>query len=232
MTPNPPSILNLNDVSVSVEPPYEGPLKKATLVLRPSELVCVRVGGRVGRFVLADVAEGLLAPEEGVVEFLGEDWRALPPDRAARARARIGRVFESHGWLSNLDMDENITLPQRVHARRPPAEILAEAEALARSFGLPGLPPVRPSTMNGSELRRCEWVRAFAGHPDLVLLEDPLLEAGAEYRPALLAAVRALRARGGAGLWIASLQGLSSDVSELEPTRIFQVRGGVLEAAG
>jgi phospholipid/cholesterol/gamma-HCH transport system ATP-binding protein len=136
------------------------------------------------------------------VAFLGADWKTAPPDDQAARRGRIGRVFDGHGWISNLDVDENMTLARRHHTTRPAGEIERDAEALVRRFGLPELPRLRPALMAPADLRRAEWVRAFLGEPRLVILEQPTRDVFAEAIPALAAAVDDACARGAAVLWL------------------------------
>jgi phospholipid/cholesterol/gamma-HCH transport system ATP-binding protein len=181
-------------------------------------------------FPLADLAAGLVAPDSGQVRFEGEDWQTLHPDEAAAARGRMGRIFEKRGWISNLDVDENITLAQRHHTTRPVAEIEAEALALARQFGFEDLPRVRPALLRTGELRRAAWTRALLGAPALLLLEHPLRDLPSAAGAPFVAAVQAACARGAAALWIAeSFQGLEN--SRAVFSKVWKLEGARLTAA-
>ncbi len=195
-------ILQFDAVTLDAAPPYEHALDSVSFALKAGELAAVRVPGPHVRLPLADAAEGLAEPAAGRVLFLGEDWALLPPGPAAAARGRVGRVFEDHGWASNLDADENVTVAQRFHTARTDGEIEQEAGALARKMGFADLPRMRPALMRPSELRRLEWVRAFLGEPRLVILENPARGVAEERVPALIEAVAGARARGAAVLWI------------------------------
>jgi phospholipid/cholesterol/gamma-HCH transport system ATP-binding protein len=76
------------------------------------------------------------------------------------------------------------------------------AAELARSFGLPGLPLVRPGALTEADLARAACVRAFLGAPRLVLLESPVQEQFDDLIPPLLDAVAAARDRGAAAIWL------------------------------
>ncbi|MCA1810158.1 MAG: organic solvent ABC transporter ATP-binding protein, partial [Lentisphaerae bacterium] len=132
------------------------------------------------------------------------DWSRIDQDQALRLRAQIGRVFDWHGWVSNLDVIENITLAQRHHTRRSLREITEEAQALASAFNLPEVPRGRPAAVPHRDLRRAEWVRAFMGRPALVCLERPGMGVAGEHLASLARAVNELCARGGAALWLAA----------------------------
>lgn len=195
--------------------------------LMPGDLARVQLEPGNELLPLADAAEGLIAPDKGSVAFLGERWSALGADRELALRARIGRVFDGHGWISNLNVLENLTLAQRHHTARPLAEIVAEAQARARSFGLPEVPAGRPALVPRRDLRRAEWIRAFMGRPALILLERPTLGVAVEHTSLLCRAVDAALAGGAAALWIHD-QG-AADGKELPRKRLqFYMRGDTL----
>src|SRR5215471_17745686 len=77
------------------------------LCLRAGEFALVdsRRSGRVAW--LADLCSGLLPLAAGSVRFLGRDWSAMPWDYAAALRGRIGRVFQSGGWIGSINVATN-----------------------------------------------------------------------------------------------------------------------------
>src|ERR1035437_7943113 len=192
MNPNDP-ILEFTDVTITAAVREHAGLSHVSARFLPGTLTFIQLEPGSEPLPLADLATGLLDPAEGRVLFQGEAWTAMPPEQVLQRRAQIGRVFDGHGWISNLNVNENVILAQRHHTRRPDAEILAESEALARAFGLnelpkirpalvaPGavprafglneLPKIRPALVAPQDLRRAEWVRGFLGCPLLVLLE-------------------------------------------------------------
>ncbi len=224
------SILRFENASLAAQPPYAQDLTAITLEVAAGEAQLVVTDMLPDGFPLADLAAGLVAPDEGRVYFAGTDWQARHPDEAAAARGRIGRVFEKRGWISNLDVDENITLAQRHHTTRPLAEIEAEALALAKQFGFEDLPRMRPALLRTGELRRAAWIRALLGAPMLLLLEHPLRELSNAAGAPLLAAVQAACAHGAAALWIAeSFQGLEN--SRALFSKVWTLAGARLAAA-
>ncbi|MFO7536273.1 MAG: hypothetical protein R6X19_11455 [Kiritimatiellia bacterium] len=153
-------------------------------------------------FPLADAAQGLLPCDKGKILFRGREWSSMPPLEQARCRGRIGRLFDFHGWIFNLEILENILLACRIYPERAVPNVEAEALRLARRFGLDEIPPGRPALVGRRELRRLEWVRAFLGGPDLVILEHPEMDMVSASLDALLETAREAQRRGTALLWI------------------------------
>ncbi|MCX6339618.1 MAG: hypothetical protein NTX71_06830 [Candidatus Aureabacteria bacterium] len=220
-------LLEFADVTIAAAPLGHAALCHVNPRFLPGTLTLIQVEPGNEQLPLADLAEGLLCPEEGCILFQGEAWTAMPPERALQRRSQIGRVFDGHGWISNLDVNENVTLSQQHHTRRPVAEILAEAEALARAFGLSGLPRTRPSLVPHQELRRAEWIRAFLGSPLLVLLERPMRGVPLEHVPRLIGAVREACARGAVVLWLTDNDRIARHAA-LPPAARYAMRGVTL----
>ncbi len=201
MMNEPIDILRFHDVTIAADLEDESGISSLNLSLAPGDLTVVLWETEEVRIPLADVAEGLVAPVQGTVAFLGEDWQTMAADRAAAQRGKIGRVFEGGSWLSGLNVDQNITLAQRHHTRRPVQEIEQEATDLCRVFGLPGLPRDRPSNARWQDLQKAAYVRAFLGAPILILLENPTVGIYADVIAPLISTVREARERGAAVLW-------------------------------
>ncbi len=193
-------ILSFHDVTLPVGPEFDTGLETLSFDLAPGAFMLVRVETGRPRLPLTDGAGGLIAPAAGRVLFMGDDWQQIGPDRAAAHRARIGRIFESGGWLSNLNVTENVALAQLHHSKQPTQAIYEDAETLATSFGLDEVPKARPTWVPPEDLCRAGWVRALLGKPDLLLFEQPLHEVRVEIGTLLVDAVQAALDRGAAAI--------------------------------
>jgi phospholipid/cholesterol/gamma-HCH transport system ATP-binding protein len=222
------AILEFRQATVVVPEPYEFGLEEADLLLESGELALVAVERSQGPTPLAEIAQGLIEPLSGEVLFRGKSWSERPPAEAAAARGRIGRVFRRGGWVSNLNVDENITLPLRHHSNLAPGEIRERAVKLGKKFGLAELPSERPALCPRSILRRAEWTRAFLGEPELIILEEPLRDVYSEMLRNLMSGIADALLRGAAALWI------SGDFPELSgaglaPLKRYRLQGPRLE---
>jgi len=195
-------VVRLDHVSVADELAYESGFRDVSCVLHPGDLMLVLLEQGAWYHPLPDLVSGLIPAEQGDLLVFGERWPALGAERQARARGKIGRVFEGHGWISNLDIDENVTLAERHHTRRPVEEIAAETAALGRMVGLEMLPGTRVAVTPREDLRRAEWVRAAIGAPWLMLLERPGRDLADGWLAELSGLVEHVRSRGTAVIWM------------------------------
>lgn len=203
MNPSAP-ILKFEEVAIASNPLYESAICDISFELSPGDLMLVLLDQEHLLLPLADAAQGLEAPMQGRITFFGKDWQRMRPGLAAKHRGRIGRIFSDGGWISNLDIDENITLAQRHHTRRPASGITDEAADLARQFGLPGLPLGTIAQLRRQDLQKAACVRAFLGEPRLILAEDPTRHVYADIIAPLVNTLFAARKRGAAVLWATS----------------------------
>jgi phospholipid/cholesterol/gamma-HCH transport system ATP-binding protein len=205
------TVLQFEDVTVAGGHPYDSGLYQVHFTINQGDLMLIRLGNEHTRLPVADAAAGMILPDEGTVRFLGNKWSELSSKDAAIERARIGRVFAGTGWISDLSVEENITLAQRHNTNRPERDIRSEAASLARIFALPGLPQGFSSTVRRQDLQRAACVRAFLGQPRLLILEEPTSGVHPQIMPALMSTIRAARARGAAVLWMTSDQNVWND---------------------
>jgi ABC-type ATPase involved in cell division len=217
-------VLEFHNVAVEPQPPYDAGLEQTTFSLGPGELALVRVDEGAPHTPLGDVAQGLVGLSDGKVLFEGRNWSGLNGDELVAARARTGRVFEGAGWVSNLDVDENIQLAQMCHTQRTPDEIQADIMELAKAFEMDELPRIRPAVTPRTVLRRAQWVRAFLSQPMMLVLERPTREMPDAWSDVLLKQVRASRARGAAVLWITD-ERYEWTHDGIKPTLKFEIHG-------
>ncbi len=144
------------------------------LVLMPGDCALIEAPDAGAATAFADLCSGMRGLRSGEARFMGYDWTALGPERAAALRGRIGRIHQRGAWIGTLDTHVNIMLARLHHTREPETAIAEAATELARRFGLPGLPLTRPDRLSEADLARAGCVRAFLGEPRLLLLESAI----------------------------------------------------------
>jgi phospholipid/cholesterol/gamma-HCH transport system ATP-binding protein len=180
-----------------------------TLDVRAGMLVVIDPQGTPNATALADACVGLSAPLGGRVLFQGRDWQAMGGAEADAARGQIGHCFSGGAWIAHLPVLDNLTLAQRHHGLLPEPVLALRATALARQFGLPGVPTGLPGSLDRRDLARANLVRAFLGRPALVILEEPRRDLPADITAPLVQAIRRVRDRGGAVLWLTAGRALA-----------------------
>lgn len=184
---------------LSEDSPITAPIE---LRLPPGALALVDAPDRAVARAFAELCAGLPALAEGAVRFLGQDWRALSRAAAETLRGRIGLAPDDGGWLPHLSVAESMLLAARHHGTDDEAGLLRRADALARHFGLDGVPEETPHELSRLDLARAGCARAFLQRPALLLVESPREMEAAD---ALVAPLRALLepalAEGVAAVW-------------------------------
>lgn len=158
-----------------------------------------------------DLCLGLAEPAQGEVWCLGASWQAQSYRERLARRRRIGTLAGTQVWPAHVPVGQVALVPRLYHSSVAEDEAVAEATALARRFGLAGLPTPTRETVHPGDLARTACARAFLDAPELVLIADQTLEGMAELALPLAQAIGAVRDRGGAVLWL--LASLSAPVA-------------------
>ncbi|MFT6107362.1 MAG: phospholipid/cholesterol/gamma-HCH transport system ATP-binding protein [Planctomycetota bacterium] len=193
---------------------HDTALLDVQLVVEPGELVLIELDRRTPRLPLLDAALGLEEPTQGEVLIEGKSWRDHSPAEAAKARSRIGCVFDRAEWVANLELDKNILLAGQHHRRGLGETLREEATAWGVRFGLESLPEARPHDLPEHVLRRAACVRAFLGAPRLIFLENPTRGIYPNLVEPLLRAVEEARAGSAGVVWTTASRPV---IDQIEP---------------
>lgn len=196
------AILGLENARIPGADPSRATATRVDQQLRPGGLCLIQPRQALDYHLLLDACCGLHPVESGRVLFLGRSWELLKAEDANALRGLIGRVFADPRWVSHLSLADNLMLAQRHHATFSQSRIRRECHDRSLFFGLPGIPMGRPDQAMGTDLVRAGCVRAFVGKPYLVLIEDLPPNALTPVFTGLINAIREVRERGGAVLWV------------------------------
>lgn len=195
-------------------------LEGMTLGLRPGDRVALVGPNGAGKSTVLRLCAGVLLPDAGCVEVLGQDPCSVPA-----VRARIG--YLSHE--SVLEPDETVAeLVSFHHAMRGGGD--PGPGDLRDELGLGDCWTARTGGLSRGYGRRTELACVLAGGPALVLLDEPLAGLDAEQRQGL--AARVLRLAPQAAILLAThepgdLEALWKRVVPMEDGRIVEGAGSM-----
>jgi len=181
-------------------------LQDFSATISAGELVHVALQKRQESRDLVSLLLGLNFPYEGTIRFMGNDWLGNAYLRHFGMRSRIGRVFTGTAWIQSLTVGENIRLPQ-IHHRIPKATVRNNVEQWATRLSGSYLGEVlvallkRPAYVDEPILQICQWIRAIALEPQLLILERPTMSVFDTLIPGLVSNIRDIRSKGTAVLW-------------------------------
>ena len=142
---------------------------------------CVESGQRLalvgrsgsGKSTLMNILAGLLIPERGSVIWQGIDITGLnDAKRVALRRQTIGVVYQFHHLLPEFSAEENVALPA-ILGGQTVATSIQLARQLLDQVGLGHRFDHRPGELSGGERQRVAIARALAGHPKVLLMDEP-----------------------------------------------------------
>jgi phospholipid/cholesterol/gamma-HCH transport system ATP-binding protein len=87
----------------------------------PSEIAIVVGGSGCGKSSLLKTVIGLVQPDAGQIEVLGQDSALLDEQARAALNKRLGVMFQYGALLNSLTIGQNIALPLEMHSDLEPA---------------------------------------------------------------------------------------------------------------
>jgi polar amino acid transport system permease protein len=180
----------LKGVSLDVEPGH------VVFLIGPSGSGKTTLLRTINHLETVDEGEILIGGEHVGYRQTGEGLVPLRDPAAARAKARIGMVFQHFNLFDHLTVLENIIeAPVRVYHRKP-AEVREEARALLAWAGLAEHENHYPHQLSGGQQQRIAIIRAVATHPRLMLFDEPTSVLDPELVGEVLALMRRLAEAG------------------------------------
>jgi putative ABC transport system ATP-binding protein len=131
----------------------------------------------VGKTTLLNLIGGVLLPERGGVELLGQPLGQLSAGGRDAFRAdHLGFVFQQFNLIPYLSVLDNVLLPCRFSARRAAraGDPLAEARRLLGELDLAaGLAAVPAAELSVGQQQRVAAARALIGRPEIIIADEP-----------------------------------------------------------
>ena len=175
----------------------------ASFSLEPGEFVALQGKSGCGKSTLLLVAGGLLRPDQGSVQVVGEDlYLASAARRAAHRAKHIGFVFQQFHLVPYLNVLENVMAVRLAGGGSSPAETRSKAEELVARFGLTERAGHRPKQLSTGERQRTALARALMNDPELILADEPTGNLDPENAGLVLSQLSAFAKNGGGVLLV------------------------------
>ncbi len=108
---------------------------------------------------------------EGEVLFKGESLKTLDYFGQLMHKKEIGYVHGDYGLLSNMTVEQNISLPLEYHSKLSAVEIKKHVGKIIYDLNLDHCRKLRPFDLTRSEMLKTSFARSLVMDPDLIYLE-------------------------------------------------------------
>ncbi|AZM76548.1 ABC transporter ATP-binding protein [Streptomyces sp. KPB2] len=176
-----PLALRLNEVVYGVS--GRSLLDGADLAVPAGSSVSVMGPSGSGKSTLLMCVMGLIRPQSGRVEVVGQDVTRLSARAlAAHRRRHVGMVFQFGELLPELTSVENVMIASLL-AGDAVNEARSRAESLLTRLGVPEATATQD--LSGGERQRVAVARALVNMPELLLADEPTGALDGEQREAV-----------------------------------------------
>ncbi|MCC5850373.1 MAG: ABC transporter ATP-binding protein [Verrucomicrobia bacterium] len=144
------------------------------LEMTPGERVALTGPSGCGKSTFLNVVSGLRALDEGVVQVDGTDLGKLKPAALDVFRGRnIGFVHQTFHLLHGFSVLDNVMAGLRFGRVVPAGQRKSRALEILEEVGLGHRLRAYPQKLSVGERQRVAIARALAGHPKLLLADEP-----------------------------------------------------------
>jgi branched-chain amino acid transport system ATP-binding protein len=174
-----------------------------TLAVEQGEMLGVIGPNGAGKTTLFNLISGVIRPTGGRILLDGKDITGIPVD--ARARAGIGRSFQTSNLFGGLSVFENVRLAAQaslggslslVRAPRPGDRASRLAGDQLGELGLERHADTLAGSLSHGDKRKLEIAMMLAADPRVILLDEPMAGVGSGDVPELMEVIRRVHEQG------------------------------------
>ncbi len=149
-------------------------LKDVNLQLKKGENLVVLGKSGSGKSVLIKCLVGLIEPDEGKLEALGNEVSVLSSKELNELRKKIGFLFQSGALYDSMTVRENLEFPLRRQTKSSSKQDIDKlvTEAL-ENVGLADAIDKMPSELSGGMRKRISLARTLILKPEIMLYDEP-----------------------------------------------------------
>jgi len=148
-------------------------LDDVDLTIEEGEVLSIVGPSGSGKSTLLNMIGLLDTPSDGEIWLKGQNITHVSSKERARLRNKeLGFIFQYHHLLPEFDAVENVMMPLLI-AGMDKKEARERAIALLGEVGLGDRLKNKPNQLSGGQNQRVAVARALAGHPSIVIGDEP-----------------------------------------------------------
>ncbi len=126
-----------------------------------------------GKSTLLYLIGGLDRQFQGNISLCGQDIGKLKDKALSDLRLKnMGFVFQFYNLVMNLNVEDNILLPQTINGKKR-SELKKDLDEILEITGLTEKRKAMPATLSGGQQQRVAVARAVLGNPKIILADEP-----------------------------------------------------------
>ncbi|HEY0271846.1 MAG TPA: ATP-binding cassette domain-containing protein, partial [Chitinophaga sp.] len=171
--------INYNEVVIDIRGLYKSfgsnhVLQGVDLQVHQGENVVVLGRSGTGKSVFIKIISGLLYPDQGTVNVLGQEVPQLDEYALRDLRRQIGFSFQNSALYDSMTVGENLAFPLKRNTRNlSSAEIRKSVETVLDAVGLAQAIKQLPSELSGGQRKRIGIARTLIMQPKIMLYDEP-----------------------------------------------------------
>lgn len=146
-------------------------VNQVNLTVHKGEIVGLLGPNGAGKTTSFYMVAGLVRPDEGRVDFAGQDVSGLPMH--LRARLGMGYLPQEESIFRKLSVIDNLMAILETRKDLTRKQQREMADSLMERFNITKLRESQSIQLSGGEKRRLTIARALAANPSLLMLDEP-----------------------------------------------------------
>ncbi len=148
-------------------------LNGASMSVDQGEFVSLMGASGSGKSTLLYLIGGLDRDFQGNISVCGSDIGSMKDKKLSDLRLKnMGFVFQFYNLVMNLNVTDNILLPQTINGKRK-SDLKKDLDEILEITGLTEKRKAMPHTLSGGQQQRVAIARAVLGNPSIILADEP-----------------------------------------------------------